>query len=101
MAKYPNEDGFTFPIRFKAFLSGGVKIDSSDALFNMEKINVIPLAKYTGDYGKLREELLKPEQLGAILNWCLAGFPSLWIDGLTPPDAIVRATEQLLRKPAA
>ena len=101
MAKYPNEDGFTFPVRFKAFFSGGVKIESSDALFNPETINLIPLAGYTGDYRELRTELMKPEQLSAVLNWCLRGFSSLWIDGLNPPEAIVKATEQFLSKPAA
>lgn len=100
-ATYPGGNEFTFPVCFKAFISSAFTADGISSAFNPDKVNVIPLSVYSGDYAKLRTELLKPENLSGILNWILSGFSSLWADGLNPPEAVVKATEQLIRKPAA
>lgn len=99
--QYPGLNDVTVPVCFKAFISSPLTVYGSAGGLNPDKVNVIPISGISGDYAKLRAELLKPESLSGILNWILRGFSSLWADGLNPPEAVVKATEQLIRKPAA
>lgn len=92
------ERDFEFIPVFKLFFNSNVRPQVNDmTLFNSGRIKVIEFNKHFSDEEQdvfLKDKLETPENMSAILNWCLEGLKRYYETGTKPPECVRLATEE-------
>lgn len=94
-ARYLYQSSFQYRPQFKIFVHTNYLPFISDILLlKSDRVKVIPFTRHfteeERDYG-LRDELKQPENLSALLNWCLAGLRLLRAEGFKEPASVREA----------
>lgn len=92
------ESSFEFKLDAKMFIDTNHLPYISDlTIFRSNRIKVIPFNHRfigSGQDKNLKQELLRPESLSGILNWCLEGLRTLKATGFDEPVAVKNATAE-------
>lgn len=102
VARHLHEREFEFIPVFKLFMNTNyLPIIQDDTLFSSGRINVITFDRHFSEKEQdktLKNRLRESETLSGILNWCIEGLKTFYIEGLTPTNAIVDATSEYRRE---
>lgn len=97
-ARHIHEREFTFTPRFKLMMNTNYLPSITDnTVFSSGRINVIEFNRHFEPHEQdkqLKTKLLNKSELSGILNWCIDGLRLYRQEGLNPPQAVIRATEQ-------
>ena len=101
VARYLHENSFEYKSAFKLFFSVNDLPEVTDqTLFASDRVYVIPFSRHfdmaARDMG-LKQELMQPENLSAVLNWAVEGYRLLMEQGLDTPRAVREATQSYAR----
>lgn len=100
-ARFLNENSFEFYPQFKLWVNTNHLPTVTDStLFSSGRVKIIPFEKHFTEAERdegLKVELAKPENLSAVLNWCLEGLWLIEETGFKPPEEVVAATDDYRR----
>ena len=95
-ARFLRENSFEFKPQFKLIIDTNHLRQISDmTLFESDRIRIIPFNRHFKEGERdidLKAFFAQPENLSAILNWCLEGFRLYRAEGLKMPSSVVEAT---------
>lgn len=101
-ARFLHENSFEYRPQFKLFISTnhlpGIK---DPTLFSSGRIRLIRFDRHFAPAEQdktLKTFFARPENLSAVLNWCLEGLQSYLQNGLSEPDSVRRAIEGYRRE---
>ncbi len=101
-ARNLHESSFQFQPQFKLFINTNHLPSVDDmTLFSSQRVRVIPFERHfaADEQDKdLKELFAQPQNLSAVLNWCLEGLQAWRQQGLGEPEAIQRATDRYRRE---
>lgn len=94
-ARFLHENSFQYVPQFKIFMNTNHRpAVADDTLFRSGRLKLIPFERHfaEGQQDKnLKTFFARPENLSAVLNWCLAGLRRLQLEGLWEPPCIREA----------
>ena len=97
-ARFLHENSFEFQPIFKLFINCNHLPNVSDmTLFTSDRVKTIPFLRHFGEDERdtgLKDLFMQPENLSAILNWCLDGYALLEATGLGVPESVRLATAE-------
>lgn len=97
-ARFLNENSFDFKPYFKLFINTNHSLLVDDAsLFASDRVILIPFDRHFSESERdtgLKDEFAKPQNQSAILNWLIAGYQMLCVDGFRQPEAVRDAIEE-------
>ena len=100
-ARFLRENSFEFKPQFKLFIDTNHLPQISDmTMFESDRIRIIPFFRHFTAKERdldLKSYFAQPDNLSAILNWCLEGFRLYNEEGLDMPEAVLKATEDYRR----
>lgn len=100
-ARFLGQNSFTYVPAYKLLLHSNYLPKCQDlACFDSGRVLVLPFSRHFEEHEQdrgLKDELRKPENLSAVLNWLLEGLQEYMVQGLNPPPA-VRAAVAAYRK---
>lgn len=93
-ARYLHQNSFEFQPSFKIWLNANSKPRITDVtVFDSDRVKLITFDKHFTEQERdtgLKARLAKPENLSALLNWCLKGAHRVLIDGkLVTPERVL------------
>ena len=101
-ARNLHEGSFEFRPRFKLFISANYLPRVNDlTLFSSGRLRTITFDRHFEQHEQdqgLKELFAQPENLSAVLNWCLEGMKAWQAKGLDEPEAVRRATDRYRRE---
>lgn len=100
-ARFLRENSFEFKPQFKLFIDTNHLPQISDmTMFDSDRIKIIPFYRHFSAKERdldLKSYFAQPENLSAILNWCLEGFRLYHEEGLGMPKSVLEATAEYRR----
>lgn len=97
-ARKLHENSFQFRPQFKLFMNTNHRPYVSErTLFDSGRMKVISFERHFAPHEQdptLKHTFVQPENLSAVLNWCLDGLDMLMKEGLREPEAIKEAVEE-------
>lgn len=97
-ARHLHQREFSFIPKFKLVVNTNyLPSINDDTVFSSGRINVISFDRHFSESEQdktLKSRLQRKEELSGILNWCIDGLKLYRQEGLNPPQAVIRATEQ-------
>ena len=97
-ARHLNAREFTFrPKLTLVFNTNHLPAVSDMTLFTSNRVQVLTFDRQFAEEeqdGHLKGRLREPENLSRILNWCVRGWFLYKKEGLTPPQAVITATQE-------
>lgn len=100
-ARYLNENSFEYYPQFKLWINTNHLPTVTDStLFSSGRVKIIPFDRHFTETERdegLKAELSKPENLSAVLNWCLDGLWMIEETGFDPPEEVLTATDEYRR----
>ena len=95
-ARFLHENSFEFRPEYKLFINTNhLPIVNDDSVFASGRVKLIPFDRHFKDNEQdknLKTFFKHPENLSAILNWCINGLKLLNSEGLEQPKAVIDAT---------
>lgn len=89
---------FSFIPKFKLVVNTNyLPSINDDTVFSSGRVNVISFDRHFSESEQdktLKSRLQRKEELSGILNWAIEGLRLYRQEGLNPPQAVIRATEQ-------
>lgn len=96
-ARFLNENSFEYRPQFKLFINTNHLPSVTDVtLFTSGRVKIIPFERHFEESARdpgLKAELMRPENLSAILNWCFTGLRLIEETGFETPEAVRAATD--------
>ena len=77
--------------------TNGLPPTKNNDLFKSGRVFVVPFSRHFTEEEQdkdLKRKFRQPENLSGILNFCIEGLKKYYQDGLKPPPAVVKATEE-------
>ena len=97
-ARFLRENSFEFKPQFKLFIDTNHLPQISDmTMFDSDRVKIIPFYRHFTAKERdldLKSYFAQPENLSAILNWCLEGFMLYQTEGLGMPKSVLEATAE-------
>lgn len=97
-ARFLHENSFDFRPQFKIVINANfLPVINDMTLFQSGRIIIIPFTRHFEEEEQdhtLKDELLKPENQTAILNWLVEGYRMLRQEGFAQPDSVKAATAE-------
>lgn len=97
-ARSLHENSIEFRPQFKLFINCNTLPQVTDpTIFNSGRVRVLPFMRHFEEHEQdkgLKGELVRPENLSGILNWCLEGRRALETEGFEPPASVLTATDE-------
>ena len=101
-ARYLHENSFEFRPQFKLFINTNHLPGVNDlTLFTSGRLRLIRFDRHFEPHEQdktLKQLFAKPENLSAVLNWCLQGLRDHLANGLSEPADVLRATDAYRRE---
>lgn len=95
-ARFLHENSFEYQPRFKIFMNTNHRPMVDDqTLFLSGRLKLVPFERHFAEGQQdrnLKYYFSQPENLSAVLNWCLEGLRRLQLEGLKEPECIAAAT---------
>lgn len=96
-ARNLHEREFEFVPKFKLFMNSNyLPVIQDDTLFTSGRIKVVEFNRHFSpdeQDSTLKQQLMSPDNISGIFNWCVAGLQLYRTDGFIPPKSVVMAVE--------
>lgn len=101
-ARFLHENSFEFRPQFKLFINTNHLPGVNDlTLFSSNRLRLIRFERHFEPHEQdktLKAVFAQPQNLSAVLNWCLAGLRDYLSIGLAEPESVRKATETYRRE---